>query len=281
MHDLSGWIFIVRIDAFGVRWIFDKQTRPMFRRLLTRYADVVTAHGSWPPGELEHALEIKNNGQKIRFVPYGTILPEAPPSKEEARKKLGLPLDLTLLLFFGMLRKDKGVEPLIETMGRIQGNLRLLLAGAPFDWSQEEILSMIRKYGGEKKIDPVLKYIPEEDIPYYFVAADALILPYSKDYIGAAGPLKTALAFGLPVIATRVRELDETMKKGRIGLAAEAENAESLKEAIDRFLSISTAERIEMGENGRRLAKGCSWRVVAEQFSEIYSSRPKQGGTRP
>lgn len=260
--------------------LYAKMSRPMFRRLLAGYADVITAHGSWPNGELEQALNIPDHGRKIRFVPYGTILPEAPPSKEEARSQLGLPNDQTLLMFFGMLRKDKGVERLIEAMGRIQGNLRLLLVGTPFDWSKEEILEMIRTHGAEKKIETVLQYIPEREIPNYFAAADALILPYRKEYIGAAGPLKTALAFGLPVIATRVRELDEYMKKGKIGVAAEDDRAESIKEAIERFLAIGAAGRREMEDNGRRLAKGCSWTVVAEQFSEIYSSHVNPGGIK-
>ena len=86
---------------------------------------------------------------------------------------------------------------------------------------------MVLKQKAKEKIILKLEYIPEDEIPFFFAAADALILPYRKHYMGAAGPLKTALGFGLPVIATKVRELDEFLRMDRIGIAMEPESMES------------------------------------------------------
>jgi glycosyltransferase involved in cell wall biosynthesis len=252
--------------------IYGRLSRPALRIVLSRYADVITAHGTWAPGELESLLGLGRDDGRIRFVPYGTVVPDRTPSRAEARGALGLDAGETVLLFFGMLRKDKGVELLIEAMGGVKGDCRLILAGTPFDWRREDILRMIRDRHAEERVLPMLEYIPEPDIPRYFAAADALVLPYKRNYMGAAGPLKTAMGFGLPVIATEVRELSEFMKLGRIGISSEPENADSLRTAIERFLATGAAERAEMSETGRRLAKRFSWSVLAEAFARIYQS---------
>ena len=97
--------------------LYGKLSRPMLKSLLSNKAKVITAHGTWQSGELEGLLGLSNPHHPIVSVPYGTEVISSPPSREEARKKLGITYDGILLLFFGMLRKDKGVELLIEAMG--------------------------------------------------------------------------------------------------------------------------------------------------------------------
>ncbi|HSG05917.1 MAG TPA: glycosyltransferase, partial [Nitrospiria bacterium] len=200
----------------------------------------------------------------------GATPPGETPSREEARKALGISFKGPILLFFGMLRKDKGVEILIEAMGRIHEDCRLLLAGKPFDWDQNGVQEMIRRAGGNGKIIAHLDYIEEEKIPDYFAAADALILPYRKHYLGAAGPLKTAFGFGLPVIASRVHELDYFLNQSPIGIGTSPDSRDSLEDGIRRFLNLSGNEKKSMSENSRSLAGECTWKVLAGEYLKIY-----------
>jgi glycosyltransferase involved in cell wall biosynthesis len=177
-----------------------------------------------------------------------------------------------------MLRKDKGIEFLLEAAGHLRADCKILIAGMPFDWDADGIHRMIQKYHCEDRVLTALGYIPEEAIPDYFAAADGLVLPYMKHYMGAAGPLKTALGFGKPVIATKVRELSEFLGMSPIGIAVDPEDADSLKEGIERFVSLPLVRKREMSENSRRLAGTCTWTVVAERFSEIYQSALHPGG---
>jgi glycosyltransferase involved in cell wall biosynthesis len=250
----------------------------MLRRLLSTCATAITAHGSWPRGELEQLLGIQQSGRAVLTVPYGARLRNKIPARDIARKALGIDYGGTLLLFFGMLRKDKGIEFLLQAAGRVRADCKILIAGMPFDWDADEIHRMIRKYHGEDRVLTALGYIPEEAISDYFSAADALVLPYMKHYMGAAGPLKTALGFGKPIIATEVRELSEFLKMSPIGIAVDPENADSLKEGIERFVSLPPSRKEEMAGNSRRLAGMCTWTVVAERFSEIYQSFLNPGG---
>jgi len=258
--------------------LYGKLSRPMLRRLLSTYATAVTAHGSWPPGELEGLLGIRPSGRAVLTVPYGARLRNHMPGRNEARKALGIHYAATLLLFFGMLRKDKGIEFLLQAAGHVRGECKILIAGLPFDWDTEDIHRMIRKYHCEDRVLTTLGYIPEEAIPDYFAAADGLVLPYMKHYMGAAGPLKTALGFGKPVIATKVRELSEYLGMSPIGIAVDPEDADSLKEGIERFVSLPQSRKEEMAENSRRLAGTFTWTAVAERFSDIYQSAHAPGG---
>ena len=258
--------------------LYGRLSRPMFKKLITGFATAITAHGTWQQGELERLLDLHDNACPILPAPYGTIVQDNPPSRTEARRLLGLQYDGIVLLFFGMLRRDKGVELLIEAMGRVQGDCKLLLAGTPFDWNAEGIHEMIRTHRCEDKVLTDLQYIPEEATADYFAASDALILPYRSHYMGAAGPLKTALGFGLPVIATRVRDLAHYLDAAPIGIPVAPDSVESLKKAIEKFLALTPLQRKSLSENSRSLAETCSWAVVAKRFSEIYQSFVGSGG---
>jgi glycosyltransferase involved in cell wall biosynthesis len=261
--------------------LYSKLSRPLFKKLIAGFATAITAHGTWQPGELERLLDLHDSTVPILPAPYGTVVQEKPPSRMEARCALGLPYDGIVLLFFGMLRRDKGVELLIEAMGRVQGDCKLLLAGTPFDWNADGIHEMIRAHRCEDRVLTDLHYIPEEATANYFSAADALILPYRSHYMGAAGPLKTAFGFGLPAIATRVRDLAHYLDAAPIGVSVSPDSVESLTAAIEKFLALTPSERTVLSDNSRRLAETCSWAVVAKRFSEIYQSYVgSEGGTR-
>jgi glycosyltransferase involved in cell wall biosynthesis len=96
--------------------------------------------------------------------------------------------------------------------------------------------------------------------------------------MGAAGPLKTAFGFGLPVIATRVRDLAHYLDAAPIGISVQPDSVESLKEAIEKFLALTPEQRKALSQNSRSLAETCSWTVVARRFSEIYESFVGTGG---
>lgn len=257
---------------------YSKLSRPMFKKLITGFATAITAHGTWQQGELERLIDLQDSPVPILPAPYGTVVQAKPPSRAEARTALGLQYDGIVLLFFGMLRRDKGVELLIEAMGKIQGDCKLLLAGTPFDWNAEGIHEMIRTHRSEDRVLTDLQYIPENAIPNYFAAADALILPYRSHYMGAAGPLKTAFGFGLPAIATRVRDLAHYLDAAPIGIPVAPDSVESLKKAIEKFLALTPEQRKTLSQNSRSLAETCSWAVVAKRFSEIYQSFIGPGG---
>jgi glycosyltransferase involved in cell wall biosynthesis len=252
--------------------LYGKLARPALKRLLYRYAKAILADGLWKPGELEALMGLTIGAPPLVSVPHGAILEDKPRPRDMARSALGLKYDGPLLLFFGMLRKDKGVDLLIEAMGKVKGECRLLLAGMPFDLSEEGVHEMLRAHGGMDRIETDLRYIPQEKIADYFSAADAVVFPYRSHYKGTVGPLNTVLAFGKPVIGSRVRDLAVYFQETPIGILAEPDSVASLAEGIEQFLLLTPEQREALAENGRRLAEKYSWAGLAKSFSDVYKT---------
>jgi len=250
--------------------LYGKLHHRMNRILLARYARAIMADGLWRPGELEAQLGLETGIPPLYPIPHGIMVAEKPYPKEEARRALGLRDDGIVLLYFGILRKDKGVELLIEAMGRVKGPCKLLLAGMPFDITEEAVRALIRSRGCEDKIVAHLDYIPQNRIAYYYSAADAVIYPYKSHYKGTVGTLNTALAFGKPVIGTELRSMTPYFEASTIGILVKPDHVESLREGIERFMSLSRSEMEAMTRNGRKMAEADSWASLAERFSEVY-----------
>lgn len=120
-------------------------------------------------------------------------------SKAEARRRLGLPLEGPLVLFFGIVRPYKGLKYLIEALGRVDG---VHLAAAGDFWDdigpyQEQVESL----GLRGRVHLANRYIPNEEAHLFFSAADAFAAPY----VGGtqSGAVNVALAYGLPLVVTQ------------------------------------------------------------------------------
>lgn len=121
-------------------------------------------------------------------------------TKQEARIKLGLPLDNPVLLFFGIVRPYKGLDQLIEAAALLiqrKIDINLLVAGEFWE-EKSAYLDQIRQLSLSSRVSIHDKYIPNEEVGIYFSAADLFIAPY----IGGtqSGAVKLALGFGLPAI---------------------------------------------------------------------------------
>lgn len=202
----------------------------------------------------------------IAVIPDGADPSPDMPEKIVARQMLGLPTEAPLFLFFGVLRRDKGIESLLEAASSLMAEreFTLVLAGWPMEYTAEQILQMVARWGLRDRTVLRLAYVAERDVPAYFAASDALILPYAKTYTGGSGPLtKGACTYRRPVIATRVSGMGPLVERHRIGLVAEPENPRSLADKMREFLALSENDRETMAGNAARLAAANSWDVLA------------------
>lgn len=122
--------------------------------------------------------------------------------KNEARRRLGLPEDQLVLLFFGIVRPYKGLKNLIEALALVheQGYRPILVVAGEFWENVEEYKKRIEELGLKEVVWIYNYYIPNEEVPVFFSAADVFVAPYTGGT--QSGALKIALAFGLPVVAS-------------------------------------------------------------------------------
>lgn len=125
-------------------------------------------------------------------------------SKTEVRKKLELPLDVPIALFFGFVRPYKGLGILIDAIAMLKSkgsNLHLVVAGEFWD-DQAVYESQIEKLEVKDMVTIRAEYIPDSEAGLYFEAADIFVAPY----IGGtqSGSIKQAMGYGLPLVITDV-----------------------------------------------------------------------------
>jgi glycosyltransferase involved in cell wall biosynthesis len=196
------------------------------------------------------------------------------PAQDAARARLRLPPGATIFLFFGMLRRDKGIEYLIEATTHLpSGQAAVVVAGAPMEYSADEVRALIHAAGVADRLQPRLGYVPDTEVAWYFAACDALVLPYTPAYTGGSGPLmKGACSYGLPVIATDVAEMGRLVREHGLGLVARPGDAGSLADELVRFLTLDRAAREGMRANARALAQANSWEALAERYGRLFQA---------
>lgn len=152
----------------------------------------------------------------IRICPHPVydLFNEGAMPKEQARKALGLPLDVPVVLFFGIVRPYKGLRYLIESIARLHErgrDVHLLVAGEFWE-DVRQYERQIHDLGLEQWVHLDNRYIPNEEVGKYFCAADMLVAPYVDGT--QSGAIKVAMGFGLPVVATEIiaQDLPEEVK---------------------------------------------------------------------
>lgn len=230
---------------------------------ICKFFDLFFVHGENCKNDILVNTKLKSN--KIKVIPYGTEKP-INIDKIKSREKLNINISDKVILFFGGLRKDKGIDILLESLKYIKTNITLIVAGKANGF--EDIFEGARN--DNVKIIKHLRYINDEEIPFYFSASDVLILPYKKIVSGQSGPLTIATTYGLPTIGTDVGEIGITIKKYNIGIVTEPESPIKLAEAIDRFFKIDEKELNKIKENLKNYVLNNSWDVMCDKLYENY-----------
>jgi D-inositol-3-phosphate glycosyltransferase len=122
--------------------------------------------------------------------------------RKAARKKLGYDPGDILLLFFGLVRPYKGLDCLIQALGRLKqsGAAPKLLAAGEFWQNPAAFHKQIHRLGLDELVRLDNRYIPDEEIPRLFSAADLFVAPYIDGT--QSGAVRLAMSFGLPILAT-------------------------------------------------------------------------------
>ena len=190
-------------------------------------------------------------------------------SKKEARKLLNLPSG-PILLFFGYIRKYKGLEVLLDAMPILQNelNLKLLIAGEFYD-DEQKYIKKIKSL--ELKNSVILKsdYIPNEKVGLYFAAADAVALPYIS--ATQSGIVQVCYNYNKPVIATDVGGLPEVVIDKKTGFIVPSNNPNAFAKAVIRFYQEKREE--EFSNNVKTEKKKYSWDNIASVIENFMSGK--------
>lgn len=193
---------------------------------------------------------------------FGASIPMA-----EARQKLGIADDRKVSLFFGFIRDYKGLDLLIDAMAQLPADHTLIIAGEPYG-DMAKYHEAIARHGLKDRVIDHIRYISDAEVPLFFSAADAVVLPYKS--ATQSGITAIAYHFGTPVIATDVGGLKESVEHDRTGLIVPLAEADGIAGAIAGFHASgrAAAYRARIAE----LREELSWRRFADQLAVFAAS---------
>jgi glycosyltransferase involved in cell wall biosynthesis len=172
-----------------------------------------------------------------------------------------LPQDRPLILFFGFVRRYKGLDVLLEALPEVLANqpVHLLVVGE-FWQNDKSYLEQVRQLDLETAVTLVNAYIPDEELVACIRAADVVVLPYRSATQSAA--VQLAFGLGKPVITTNVGGLSEVVEHGRTGLVVPSEEPKALAKSINRYFSDCLAPKFASEIRSRN--ENYSWQKFEE-----------------
>jgi glycosyltransferase involved in cell wall biosynthesis len=188
-------------------------------------------------------------------------------SREDARKRLSLPPEAPVMLFFGFVREYKGLMYLIEALPAIRERLpqaKLLVVGDFFD-NKQKYMRRIEELGVVSMVVVYDGYIPDREVGLYFTASDLVVLPYES--ATQSGIVQIAYGFGKPVVATWVGGLPEVVDDGRTGYVVPPRNAGALSEAVVNFFQRNKG--VEFSAAIRKEQDRFSWKRMVGTIEEL------------
>lgn len=187
-------------------------------------------------------------------------------SREEARKLLKIPTSSRVLLFFGQIRKYKGIEELINTFLKFSSNseeIHLLIVG---DASLTSLSELKELTNNNSKIHIFEGYVDDNDVQIYFNASDVVILPYKN--ILTSGSIFLSLSFGIPVICPDLGILKSIITNGENGWIYDTNDKFGLFNSINNFLLLSEKDLESYKENSLLRAKTFNWQITSKRITE-------------
>ena len=191
--------------------------------------------------------------------------------RDEACRKIGIDPKVNYTLFFGLIRDYKGLDMLLEAWAKWKPEGRKLLIAGEFYASREKYIALIERLGLQDRVVLHDHFVADEDVRYYFSAADCLVLPYRT--ATQSGVTQIAYNFSLPMIVTRVGGLPEIVPDGRVGLVCEP-TVEAIADALQKIYVEGELQRLR--ENFTEERKRFSWSAMCDKLEEVYNMTKKE-----
>jgi len=217
----------------------------------------------------DYVLSLGANANKIKVLHNGVDLTHFRPiagKREETRIKLGIPLNSIVVLTVRRLVYKNGIDTLIESANiAIKKNQKItfLVVGRGPDLNNVKM--RIEQLGIENNFK-FTGFVKDEDLPFYYNAADFFALP-SKSGEGLPLVALEAMACGLPVIATKVGGISEILIED-YGKLVPPNQPELLAKAILEFSTIDWSSH--RSELRKVIEEKYSWDKNVEALIDIY-----------
>ncbi len=264
--------------AHDVQSFVERLSVPWMVKAVYGLSDKVIAQSRVSERELTKILRVPES--KVAVIPHGNYLSSLGhvPPVVEARFRLGLPKGARVLLFFGQIKKVKGLDILLRAMPKVirkQPDTVLLIAGRVWKDDVLRYQEQIDSLGIADNCITHIRYVPGSEVANYYSAADIVVLPYRRIY--QSGVLLMAMSYGKPIVASDIEGMAEVVEDGANGYLFPSGDADALADKLLEALSDYEGLRA-VGEKGLAyVEEHHDWseigRVTAECYRSIVNAR--------
>ena len=236
--------------------------RPYLKRLLQRA--VATGRLDFIcENELLREELVPLVGSHVHVIPYAVDENEKLPSQEDARRRLELPLNEKIILFFGTHRLEKDYHTALKGCLALPNPPLALFVGKVISSNDPRQVVRDCHYPKARVVD---EFIPEEMVKYYFAAADAVVLPYEANFSRGSGVLIECCRYLRPVVASATPYFSAFLAQHQCGVTYVSGDSVSFADATTHVLSsVGTySAALEQARHDH------SWTAAANQYIKLY-----------
>lgn len=207
--------------------------------------------------------------KKAIMIPHGHMLDYVEiASLKESREKLGIPQNRTVFLFFGQIKKVKGVDLLLKAVLELKGkrdDFFVVIAGSVWKADFSSCENIISNNDLSAVLKTEIRYIPDDEVKLYYSSTDVCVLPYTDVY--QSGVIQLAYGYKKPVISSDLPAFTQFVTPNKTGYLFNNGNYHELAAMMEK--AIDNKEKLpEYGLSGYNLVRRkLDWNVLAK---EIY-----------
>jgi D-inositol-3-phosphate glycosyltransferase len=221
----------------------------------------------------------KAGDRKMKIIPPGVDTSHFYPiPSDEAKQFIGLKPDNRMVLFVGRIEPLKGVDTLIRAMSCLKlkeqtGPVHLAVIGGEPEASPDEMsaeMMRLQRLCDDLCMGKMVVFLGkrgQDTLPYYYSAADVLVMPSHYESFGMVA--LEAMACGTPVIASEVGGLGFLVRDGETGFTVPDGEPDKLCDKLSLLLGDHEL-RAEMGKCAVEVARSYDWEKIAKQIVDVY-----------
>jgi len=253
MHDASPWI--TSYPGVGER---------VFRKLAYFLVDVPCLRSvshiiGVSPALVAEATRLGAPASNVAFIPSGIRVPLTPKHVGQSRIPLGL--------FVGQLVRRKRVDLIISAASKLADqNVAFVIVGSG---PEEHSLVRLSAHLGTDDRVKFAGYVDDRTLSKYYEEASFFFFPSQAEGFGVA--MFEAMAYGLPVLASRLNVYDGLLSHGENALLFKSGDVDEIVRCVEMIVRDSEL-RDKLSSNGIPFARdNFSWQTIAKHVASVYS----------
>jgi D-inositol-3-phosphate glycosyltransferase len=215
------------------------------------------------------------DAKKIEIIAHGSK-PIAVRDQGECRKKLGIPSNAKVVMFFGFIWLGKGVDGLLSSFAKLQKRVPdayLYIGGYTRSkvFYSQAYMTYLRTRIKLLRLNASLwgDYVPEEEVPTMYSAADVIAMPYRQDYSSVSGVVHQTAGSGKLMLCSRISKFDEVAESVSQDLLVDPYDTNAWANGLQRLLT-DDAHAAQMRAKIIQFGEDTSWPNMGKQHIALH-----------